>query len=668
MRVIPNDFPTRETLNQSLTQFTLQERVEASKKFENTWGTTNRQSMAPFRNLQMSGGYVKNLKKDQSIGVLAALSYSRNFRTYEVERHEVNGTTEAYVFEDMVHRDNVLLGSMLNVGFKLNSMNKITLKNSFTVNSDDQTVIRGGDFKDNEYFVRGNALWFSNNQLLTNQLNAEHVIGKRKIRLNWGVGRNAITRTIPDLRRSYYTRNYDDSVYRANITTFPNTFFMGRFFSKTNEAIYSGNADVTVPYQFANSNHTLKAGIYLQSKDRDYDARVLAYVRAKSNGFQTSLLSLPEQEMFSEDNIRENGFILSDATLPQDQYTASSTMKAGYIMNDNLFAEKFRFVYGVRIEDFRQNLITGNLKPGDLTVEKSDLNFLPSVNFTYLMNKKTNLRFCASKTLSRPEFRELSPASFYDYNLSTTFRGNPDLEQTKIFNYDLRYEYFRGRGEMISASVFYKRFIDPIETSVPNGLTTTQKVFSYVNAPDATSYGVEFEFRKSLSFLTKNENSQWNNVVLFGNLAYIQSEVNVARETAGGETETYVRPMQGQSPYIINGGVTYQYPKAELATTLVFNRIGERIFAVGNGEIPELFEAPRNVLDFSISKKFMKKMEVKFTISDIFSNPVRFYYNIDQKYQIVRDENAFNASKDFQVISMRQGTNIGLSVSYQFSK
>jgi outer membrane receptor protein involved in Fe transport len=335
-------------------------------------------------------------------------------------------------------------------------------------------------------------------------------------------------------------------------------------------------------------------------------------------------------------------------------------------MNDNLFAEKFRFVYGVRIEDFKQNLITGNLVPGDLTIEKQNTDILPSLNFTYLMNKKTNIRVCASKTLSRPEFRELSPAAFFDYNLSATFTGNTKLEQTRIQNYDIRYEYFMGKGEMISGSLFFKHFDNPIETTVPFGLTTTQKVFSYVNVPTAQSYGIELEFRKSLSFLTKNEKSQLNNVAFFGNFAYIKSEVEVTTTSAGGETSVYKRQMQGQSPYIINGGVSYNHPTSNISSTLVFNRIGERIFAVGNGEIPEMYEAPRNVVDFSLSKKFYKKLEVKFTISDILSNPQVLYYNIDEKFAIVRDQNQYNKNKDYNVIRSRLGTNFGLSVSYQF--
>ncbi len=670
LRTIPKDFPTTEQMQQSSSQFPLADRIEATKKFSNTWGTKQMASMMPFSNFQVGAGYVKRFKKEQTFGVTAALSYNRRQRTFEIDRNEVNGNAVAYDFEDRQYRDNVLVGSLLNFGYKINNNHKINFKNTFTINADDQTVIRRGDFTDNEYLLRGSALWYNNNQLLSNQLNSEHILTKRKMKLQLGVGRNAVTRTIPDLRRTAYTRNYDaaDSNYVASISTFPNPFFMGRFFAETKEYIYNGNADLSIPYKLFNSNHTLKVGMYLQEKSREYNARILAYIRARQSNFDQSLLTLPEDQLFSVENIKQSGFVMAEATLPTDQYKAKSSLQALYLMNDNLLGEKFRLVYGVRVENFKQEVVTGILKAGDKVISKENLNFLPSMNFTYLLNSKTNIRLCASQTLSRPEFRELSPAAFYDYNLLANFRGSEFLEQTTIQNYDLRYEYFMGKGEMVSASVFMKNFQNPIELYVPKGLTTTQKIFTYVNAAEASLLGAEVEFRKSLSFLTSKEESTWNNLVVFGNFAYIKSSVNVTDSTASGEVSSYVRPMQGQSPYIINGGVSYNYPKADLSFTAVFNRIGERIFAVGNGEIPELFEAPRNVLDLALSKKFFKKMEAKLTISDVFSNPQVFYYNIDNKYQIVtegRGRYSYQNGKDFDIIRTRLGTNIGISLSYQ---
>jgi TonB-dependent receptor len=664
VRVIPSNFPTKEEMS----TLTASEKVDATKLLDNTWGTTYKKSMSPFRNFQLGGGYVKRFKKEMSFGVIGAISYSRTNRTFQVDRNEIIGAEDAYHYHDSVYKDNILIGSLLNFGFKINARNKINFKNSFSITSEDQTVKRNGESVDNEAYIKGSALWFSNNQLLTNQLSSEHIISKRKIKLQLGLTRNAINRTIPDLRKSMYQLRYDatDGIYRANITTAPNPFFMGRYFSTTNEKIYSGKVDVTVPYTLGKYSQSLKVGTYMQSKDRTYDARVLAYVKAK-NVISPNLTTLGEGEIFDEANIRTDGFVISDATQLQDHYEATSNLQAYYIMSDNLIANKFRFVYGVRIEDFKQQLVTGNLVAGDFVVDKHNTNFLPSLNFTYLMNKKTNVRFCASQTLSRPEFRELSPAAFYDYNMSATYTGNSNLEQTKIQNYDIRYEYFMGKGEMISGSIFYKRFENAIEMVIPKGTLPSQKNFSYSNAPLATSYGLEVEFRKSLSMFTTKEKSQLNNIVVFGNFSYIKSNVDVNYQTASGENLVYSRPMQGQSPYIINAGIGYTEPKSNFSATVVYNKIGQRIFAVGNqNETPELFEAPRNVIDLSLSKKFYKKFEVKFTISDLLSNPQIFYYNIDENHKIVTNENAFDFTKDYKVIRTKMGTNLGLSVSYQF--
>ena len=670
LRVIPENFPTTAQFQANQSQFSLNDRIAATKQFSNTWGTTENAAMMPFRTFQLSAGTLKNFKKESAFGVTGAISYNRNQRTYHVDRSEVNGTTPAYLFNDVQYRDNVLVGSLLNFGLKINNRNKINFKNTLTLNSEDQTVIRTGDFIDNEYYVKGSALWYNTNRLLANQLNGEHVVGKKAIKLQWGLARNAVIRAIPDLRRTQYTRNYDsqDSLYRASVSTFPNPFFMGRFFGSTKEIIYNAHADASMNYNLFNQKHTLKAGVFFQDKRRDYTARILAYVRAKAAGFQNDLLTLPENELFAEANIRDNGFVMNDATLPTDEYQAHAILKAAYLMTDQKWGDKLRAVYGLRVESFQQNLVTGNLVPGDRTIEKSNTNLLPSMNLTWAMNKKTNLRFCASQTLSRPEFRELSPASFYDYNLSANFRGSDALEQTKIKNFDIRYEYYAGKGEIISASVFYKHFTNPIELFVPKGLTTTQKIFSYVNAAEAQLMGVEFEFRKSLGFIGSSEKSFWQNFSIFGNLAFMHSQVQVDDVNAAGEKQSYARPMQGQSPYVVNGGIMFTEPKTNWAGTLVFNRIGQRIFAVGNGEIPELFEAPRNVLDASISKKLANKWEIKATVSDIFANPFVLYYNIDQQYQIVKEgkgKYSYQSNKDYTVVKNRPGTNISISLNYQ---
>jgi outer membrane receptor protein involved in Fe transport len=663
MRVLPADFPTRSDYD----KLTTAQKVDQTKKFRNTWGTSEMSTMLPFQSLAISGAYVKNLKKDYVFGVSSAVTYSRNNRTYFIDRNELNGSLDAYKFIDTSYRESLLIGSLLNFGLKIKDKHKLNFKNSFTLNADDNTIVRSGDFIDNEQFIRGSALWFANNQLLSNQLSGDHVFTKRNIRLNWGLARQQIERQIPDLRRTNYTKNYiqQDSLFRSNITTIANPNLMGRFFANTSEVIYNGHFDLSLPYKIKGQSQLIKVGTYLQTKSRSYDARVLGYVKAKSSTFDNSLLSLPEDQIFDEANIKPTGFIISDATLPTDNYEASSNLKAYYLMNDNLLLKKIRLVYGVRLENFQQELITGISARGDKKINKSNIDWLPSLNLTYALDAKTNLRMCASKTLSRPEFRELSPATFYDFNLLANTTGNPDLEQTIIQNYDFRYEYYLGKGEMITTSVFIKKFKNAIESTIPYGFLTTQKLFNYTNAADASSFGLELEFRKGLDFLSHSKSSIFKQLSLFGNFAYIKSEVRIETQTASGDMLAYKRPMQGQSPYIINTGLSWQDKQYNTQANLIFNRIGQRLFIVGNGEIPDMYEAPRNILDFSISHKFYKnKLEVKFTISDIFANPYVYYYNVDESYKIVSDEARFT-SEDFTVIRNRVGTNFGLSLSYQ---
>jgi hypothetical protein len=244
-----------------------------------------------------------------------------------------------------------------------------------------------------------------------------------------------------------------------------------------------------------------------------------------------------------------------------------------------------------------------------------------------------------------------------------TYQGNNLLEQTKIQNYDVRYEYFMGKGEIISGSVFYKYFDNPIESVMTPGA----KAIKYQNAPNATCYGLEFEFRKSLSFLSSNEKSLVNNIALFGNFAYIKSNVNIESTVAGGEKVTYKRAMQGQSPYIINFGASFTQPEKNVGVNLVFNRIGERIFAVGDFDnVESMYEAARNVLDLQISKKFYNKLEVKLSFSDILSNPTVFYYNTLKDNVVDRSNTTYQKNQDFNYSKQLNGKSIGLSVAYQF--
>lgn len=325
---------------------------------------------------------------------------------------------------------------------------------------------------------------------------------------------------------------------------------------------------------------------------------------------------------------------------------ANTVLNAGYVQFDNQLSNGFRLVWGVRLESYDQ--LVGSKKVTDSRHTRSMVtDVLPGFNLTYKLNNQTNFRLSGSQTVIRPELRELTSLSIYDFELNASVTGYPMLRRTKISNVDLRYEFYPRSGEAITAGVFYKKFKDPIEqifNSDGGG------AFTYRNTEQATAFGAEAELRKKLDFanLLKNFTIQTN-------LSYIYSRVK-------SEAFTVDRPLQGQSPYVLNAGLQYDLPSGFNAT-LLYNIIGRRIYYVGQnatiaGSTPDTYEAPRSLLDLQLSQKVLnKKGEVKISVSDLLNNRQYFYQNADTKTSFQKHQDALRFTRKF-------GTTFGLTFNY----
>src|SRR5690606_19620003 len=213
-------------------------------------------------------------------------------------------------------------------------------------------------------------------------------------------------------------------------------------------------------------------------------------------------------------------------------------------------SSSFRIVPGIRVEHNIQELATPH-GVGAATVKNPITTVLPSINVTYDLTTTSLIRLAYSKTVNRPEFRELAPFSFFDFDNQADSQGNPKLKTARIHNVDLRWEFYPTPGETVSVGIFYKYFNDPIEVNINNG--TDNPTFPFNNADKAQNYGVEVEVRKALASASRS--TFLNNTSLVLNAAYIVSEIQL--ENDGTLLEKDSRPMQGQSPYIINAGLFY---------------------------------------------------------------------------------------------------------------
>jgi outer membrane receptor protein involved in Fe transport len=328
---------------------------------------------------------------------------------------------------------------------------------------------------------------------------------------------------------------------------------------------------------------------------------------------------------------------VNDATVPNSAYEASSSTLHAYLMNDQRY-KKFRFIYGVRMESFNQKLVAAQRGLGAININYTKVDFCPSANLVYSLTEKTNIRLSYSKTLNRPEYRELANFGFPEYLSGFFVSGDSTLKRASINNFDVRYEIFPGRAQLLSVSAFHKAITNPIEFSTSSFYASEAR---YVQSKSATISGAELEFRVLLStiFNRKNERSLLNNFTLSGNGTITRSLVTVGVASADSITS---RPLQGQSPYIINFALSYVGDSSGLSYTLSLNRIGRRLAVAGSNILPEFFDKERTVIDFQIAKTFLdNKVELKFNARDLLAQDIITYLDFDKSRTLTEKDEIF---------------------------
>lgn len=660
-RQLPTGIPSVE--DWSLTD--KNQRADYSKMMNWNWTTKKRPAM-PLGNLQYTFGKEFKINKNSTIGLIYATSYQNSETMNNSVRREFEEQSTGVVtkmdLRDSVFTKNILFTNLLNFNFRINSKNNIKFKNLYSINSEDKINIRNGVREmdnDPRQWEKSTNFWYTQNNLLTNQLSGKHEISK--VILNWNLAQSDVKRDIPNLRRIVY-RKYslleDDTTeqYAAVIQsngTIP-TAAGNMFWSKSKEKIYSVNYDFTLPVKVSKLENEIKFGSWHQFRQKEFTSRNFGFSQYKPQGsyFNSQLLLLGPDEIFAEQNMGllsdgTGGFKLDEATNVDDSYQASSFLNSAFLMTDSKIG-KFRFVTGARVESYNQKFnyveFGSNLEK---RIDTTVIDLLPSINLIYSINDKMKVRMAYFKSVSRPEFRELAPFSFYNFVLDNIVSGNTNLRRTTIDNLDLRWEWFPKSGQSISVSGFYKNFVDPIETINRTGTSGSPELY-YANAKSNTSFGSEIELRTNLKFIY----DKLENLSLYTNASIVKSEVNL-----DGFNGVENRPLQGQSPYIINSGLFYQSSKKDFSVNLSYNLIGPRISIVGNIQEPSVWENGRNVLDLQISKS-IKNCELKLNVKDIFAQDLILFQdnNSNRKYDI----------RDNKWQEINFGQSISLSFKYSF--
>lgn len=639
-RNLSDAFPSSR---QKYASASLANQLAATRTLNNSYGEQNSTAL-PSQSYQVTLGSKKDLKDNASFGSITSLTYRNDQRINPSQRLDYDGPSAVYSYDNTQYKFSTNVGALANFTY-INGNNKFSFKNIYNRIYEENYLDRNGDNLNNLVNIRFNSNELTQKSLLNSQLEGSHTISENDAKLTWNLNYANISSSQPDLRTIFYNRPIDQTDAPYTLVD-RNT---RRFFSSMQESNFGANATISVPYKVFDQKGSLKVGGLTLSKQRNFNARIFNYAKANFAS-SDSILLLPKDQIFAAENISANGFVLNEFTNNSDKYYATSMLNTAFIMFDQQIRSNIKLNMGVRMEMFNQNIDAVDATSNEVKSNNTYLDVLPSLNFTYELNEKTNYRFSASKTVSRPEFRELAPFEFYDFVTGTSLIGNPNLKRSENYNVDTRIEYYPSAGEAITFTAFYKQFRNPIEQIVNSSSNADLRRLSFDNADKANTYGIELEFRKKLGFIEFAE--FFEQLTFYTNASFMYSKVFLVNQ--GG----IERALQGQSPYLFNGGLQYNSKDNLYSASLLYNRVGHRIFTVGFQGYPDIYENSRNVMDIQLSRRVMKrKAEIKLNVSDIFNQSQIFYQNLDAN-------NSYDKNSDRIISTMKFGTTISVGFSY----
>lgn len=583
-RSLPGSIPADKRLFPG--SFTPQQLQSFGRAFSNNWEPSAIESMRPSQTYSMVGGGTFG-----RFGIVGAISFANKPQTQsEIQRYLRQEGTRPYIFTNYEnfrgYGESARLGAVLNLAVKLTQNNKLIFRNTLTRDADKEAREFAGYDGGVDSNISSQRLRFIERSLISTGVEADHSLPSlRNSLIKWQFTYSASGRDEPDMRE----------VFRGLLPNGQYSFLaLGssalRFFNDLKDRIYEPQGEYSIPFFKGSVTGIFKAGFRATLRSRDFQARRFRYIPIRST---TLNFLLPSNQLLAPDNIRPDGFQITEFTRATDRYDASMNIYAGYAMVDMGLGAKWRLVGGVRIEDadIRVNTLDP-LIPNARAQQAALVNRdpMPGVNLIYAISARQNLRVSASRTVSRPDFRELSPFDFNNVLGGFVAQGNPNLLRATVNNFDGRWEWFLGGNQVIAASVFFKDFTNPIEVTI---LPSNDLRQTYVNAKGAFNTGFELEFRKGLASLTP----KLKDFSLQSNFTFVDSNIQIKDSDAALLTSKK-RPLLGQSRYLFNAVAEFNKPKWRSNSRFYANYVSSRISDVGTFGLPDIYQKGNTFLDF----------------------------------------------------------------------
>lgn len=590
-----------------------------------------RTSVKPDFDGSVSFGSRFDLAKNVVFGVMSGVSYDRATQNIEEQEryYSVSGDNLLPLnrYDDIKGTEHqVKLSGMLNFGLELGVDHRLETATIYLRDTKDEIKIKNGDsietINEANRSNTDTSILYEERSMLSNQLRGRHNFPYlMDLALDWQYTDAKARRYAPgevEYRRLNETQA-DGSVFsflRRNQNAVNYSF--GDM--KDNTENFSWNAKL--PLTLGKAEMTLSGGYSYFERSRNAQTDRFNF---DTVGYSLQQLSGSFSEIFSDDNILnpDNGFKISNVTTQADDYLAAQMIDAGYGALELNYDYKFRLNLGVRYEDFKQislpigadGDISGNLTDSVLLED----GFYPALSLTWFINDDLQARFGYSKTVVRPDLREVTPVLYVDPLTDFKVTGFAGLKSTDINSADVRLEWYFDTSNY-SIGLFYKDLDNPIEAIELSG-SDGNLLMSFRNAQSGEVYGAEAEFLQQLDMFAGDAGQWLNNFFVAGNLTVSESEITI-QPFPGADLTNLKRGLSGHSKYVANLQLGFDSDNNQHNATLTYNVFGKRIAFAGVNDKDDAFEQPFNSLDFTYSYTPTESMTVKLGLKNLLDEDV----------------------------------------------
>lgn len=544
------------------------------------------------------------------LGYVASFSYSRASETRRDERRAAvdptAGGREVDRFDGSTGRSSVLWGGMLNLGTMLGTGTRVALNNSYNRTADNEARSETGFSENLASTLHVDRLRFVERSVRTNQLQVEHQLGT-DTHMEWSLTSSGVRRLEPDRSEFVRAEGSDGALYWLD-----GPEGAVRTFGDLREGSMSASADLSRNFGDPADGHRLKVGALYRHTDRTAGNEAYSIQALR---LPLGARALPAEQIFGGSYSTDESYGFRVAPVAQGgSYTANEGLAAGYALVDYSILPRVTVTGGARLEHTVTEVRAEPTVGAAVVARPTYTDVLPSLAVNVGLASTQQLRFSVSRTLSRPEYRELAEVQYRDVIGGENVLGNPELERTFIHNADVRWEWYPASGQQFGIGTFAKRFVRPVERIYL--ATSGTRVVTFVNARSASALGIELEARRDLGFVAE----ALSPLTLFSNVTLMRSRIQLDEDTRASE-ET--RAMMGQAPYVVNTGLTYTDTDGSLSASVLYNLVGRRVVAASHRPLPATYEEARASLDVSLRFPITSGVSGRLDAKNLLDTPYR---------------------------------------------